>query len=121
MNEEMNPQSGDDFETRINRLRGHVTGSAGVEGRAGRAEVQRTGLALAGRVGTEFVAALGVGIGIGLLLDHWLETKPWLMIVFTLLGSMAGFLSIYGLAGGYKYSAGYGGKDKRTSDDTGKD
>ena len=121
MSEEKNPQSGDDFETRINRLRGHNTGAAGVEGRGGRGEVQRTGLALAGRVGTEFVAALGVGISIGLLLDRWLDTKPWLMIVFTLLGSMAGFLSIYRLAGSYKYSAGYGVKDEKTSDDTGKD
>ena len=121
MNEEKNPQSGDDLEARINRLRGPDTGAVGVEDGAGQGEVQRTGLALAGRVGTEFVATLGVGISIGLLLDRWLDTKPWLMIVFTLLGSMAGFLSIHRLAGGYKYSAGYGGKGGKTSDNTGKD
>jgi ATP synthase protein I len=81
-------------------------------------------MALAGRVGTEMIATLGVGIGIGLLLDRWLDTKPWLMIVFTLLGSMAGFLSIFRLASGSKYSAGYsppGGKGGKSGIDAGKD
>jgi ATP synthase protein I len=124
VNEEKNPQSEDDLEARINRLRGHDAGSIGVEDGIGRNETQRSGMALAGRVGTEMIASLGVGIGIGLLLDRWLDTKPWLMIVFTLLGSMAGFLSIYRLASGYKYSAGYsppGGKGGKSGIDAGKD
>ena len=36
-----------------------------------------------------------VGVAIGLLLDNWLETKPWLMIVFFLLGSAAGFFEYF--------------------------
>ena len=43
------------------------------------------GLGMALKVGVEFVSAVGVGVAIGLLLDYWLETKPWLMIVFFLL------------------------------------
>ena len=60
----------------------------------------------AGREDPE-VSAVGVGVGIGLLLDYWLETKPWLMVVFFLLGSAAGFLNIFRTMSGYGYAAGY--------------
>ncbi len=68
------------------------------------------GLALALKIGVEFVSAVGVGVGIGLLLDYWLETKPWLMVVFFLLGSAAGFLNIFRTMSGYGYAAGYSAK-----------
>lgn len=41
-------------------------------------------------VGIEFVGAVIVGAIIGLLLDKWLNTAPWLMIVFLVLGFAAG-------------------------------
>ncbi|MGN6375945.1 MAG: AtpZ/AtpI family protein [Sphingomonas sp.] len=41
-------------------------------------------------VGIEFVGAVLVGALIGFLLDQWLGTTPWLMIVFLLLGFGAG-------------------------------
>ncbi|WNO54654.1 AtpZ/AtpI family protein [Stakelama saccharophila] len=41
-------------------------------------------------VGIEFVGAVIVGAVIGLLLDKWLNTAPWLMIVFLALGFAAG-------------------------------
>lgn len=41
-------------------------------------------------VGIEFVGAVLVGAMIGLLLDKWLNTAPWLMIVFLVLGFGAG-------------------------------
>ena len=70
-----------------------------------------SGLGMALKVGVEFVSAVGVGVAIGLLLDYWLETKPWLMIVFFLLGSAAGFLNIFRAMSGYGYAAGYSAKD----------
>ena len=69
-----------------------------------------SGLGMALKVGVEFVSAVGVGVAIGLLLDYWLETKPWLMIVFFLLGSAAGFLNIFRAMSGYGYAAGYSAK-----------
>lgn len=36
------------------------------------------------------VATLAVGGTIGYFLDHWLHTKPYLMLVFGLLGFFAG-------------------------------
>jgi len=47
------------------------------------------------RVAVELTAALVVGGGIGYVLDRWLGTQPWLMIVFFMIGAAAGFLTIY--------------------------
>jgi len=34
------------------------------------------------KLGTELVAAVGVGTIIGFILDSWFGTKPWLIIIF---------------------------------------
>ena len=39
---------------------------------------------------TELVAGIGIGFGIGFGLDHLFGTLPWLMLIFTLLGFVAG-------------------------------
>ena len=46
------------------------------------------------KLGTELVAAVGVGTIIGFILDSWFGTKPWLIIVFFFLGSAAGILNV---------------------------
>ena len=46
------------------------------------------------KLGTELVAAVGVGTIIGFILDSWFDTKPWLMIIFFFLGSAAGMLNV---------------------------
>lgn len=50
---------------------------------------------LLGTVGVQLVVSVLVGLGIGLALDRWLGTKPWLMVLFILFGVAAGFLNIY--------------------------
>jgi len=50
------------------------------------------------RIAVELVSALAVGVGIGLLLDHWLGTKPWMMILFFILGVGAGFTNLIRVA-----------------------
>lgn len=45
---------------------------------------------LAWRMVIELVAGLGIGFGIGYGLDFLLGTTPWLMVVFVLLGFVAG-------------------------------
>ncbi len=52
------------------------------------------GLGLALRLGVEFVAAVGVGAGIGYYLDRWLDTGPWLLLVFFLFGAATGFRNV---------------------------
>jgi len=74
----------------------------------------RQGIAFAFRLGTELVASLVVGVGLGMLLDYWLDTKPWFLIVFFLLGAGSGITSVYRAASGLDISVGYankGGKD----------
>lgn len=46
------------------------------------------------RIAVDLVAGIVVGIGMGLALDHWLGTKPWLLVVFTLFGFAAGVLNV---------------------------
>ena len=47
------------------------------------------------KISTELVAALIVGVGIGLIVDKYLGTKPFGLIIFFILGAFAGFLNIY--------------------------
>ena len=47
------------------------------------------------KLGTELVAAVGVGTIIGFILDSWFGTKPWLIIIFFFLGAAAGILNVF--------------------------
>ena len=46
------------------------------------------------KLGTELIAAVGVGTIIGFILDSWFDTKPWLIIIFFFLGTAAGILNV---------------------------
>ena len=56
-------------------------------------------LGLGLRIGVELVAALVVGVGIGWLLDRWLDTQPWFFLLFFVLGAAAGVLNVYRVIG----------------------
>ncbi|MCP5104742.1 MAG: AtpZ/AtpI family protein [bacterium] len=45
-------------------------------------------------VGMMFPASIAVGVAIGYLLDKWLNTSPYLLIIFTLYGIAAGFMNL---------------------------
>ena len=47
------------------------------------------------KISTELVAALIIGVGIGLLVDNYLGTKPIGLIIFFIFGAFAGFLNVY--------------------------
>ncbi len=51
------------------------------------------------RFAVEIVITTVVGSAIGWQLDHWLGTKPWLLLLFMLLGLAAGFLSLFRAVG----------------------
>jgi ATP synthase protein I len=59
------------------------------------------------KIGIELVSALAVGVGIGLLLDSWLGTGPWMLLLFFVLGAAAGILNVYRTMSGYGYAVGY--------------
>lgn len=47
------------------------------------------------RLATEMAAALAVGAVIGWFLDKWLGTRPWLLLLFLVLGMAAGTMNAY--------------------------
>ena len=51
-------------------------------------------LGMAFKISTEFVAAVVVGSTIGFILDSWFDTKPWLIIIFFIIGVTAGILNV---------------------------
>src|ERR1700722_2617210 len=69
-------------------------------------------LAMAWRIGLELVVAVAVGTALGWVIDRWLGTRPWGMIVLFFLGVAAGMLSVYRAVAGMSGAVGYRhGKD----------
>ena len=52
-------------------------------------------LAFLSSVGITMVAATFVGLAMGYYLDKWLETDPWMTLIFLFLGIVSGFRNIY--------------------------
>lgn len=77
----------DDFDARLKRARESE--------RRDEANPKSSLLGLAFRLVTELVAGVVVGAFIGWLLDRWLGTAPWLLIVFFALGTAAGFMNVF--------------------------
>ena len=48
-----------------------------------------------GTIGIHLVVSTFVGLIIGYYLDKYLDTKPWLLLIFLLLGIAAGFKNLY--------------------------
>jgi ATP synthase protein I len=86
---EPTPPNLDDLEQRLKKARPEP-----VEERAGEVDRPRA-MGLAFRVSVELVSALAVSVGIGWLIDRWLGTGPWAMVVMFFFGSAAGMLNVY--------------------------
>ena len=46
------------------------------------------------RLVTDLVVGVLSGVGIGWLLDYWLGTKPWFLLIFMPLGMIAGIVNV---------------------------
>jgi len=82
----------DDLASRIAHARRGQAAEAGSGGSAAARDM--TGLARGMRIGTEFVAAILVGTGIGYAIDRLAGTAPWAMLAFLMLGFAAGILNV---------------------------
>ena len=51
-------------------------------------------IGVAFKMSTELVSAVAVGTIIGFILDTWFDTKPWLIIIFFLVGAVAGIMNV---------------------------
>ncbi len=97
------PKALDDLDARLRAAQSRHKGQTATSEGATRGSA----LSLAFRIGVELVAALMVGVGIGYFLDLWLGTKPWLMLVFFILGSAAGIMNVFRVMGGMGGAVGY--------------
>ncbi len=65
------------------------------------------------RISVDLVSGLVVGVFIGWLLDRWLGTGPWLLILFFILGSAAGIRNVFKTAEELNASAAEKSKQRR--------
>jgi ATP synthase protein I len=110
------PPNLDDLERRLKKARPEP-----VETGADAADRPRA-MGLAFRVSVELVSALAVSVGVGWLIDRWLGTGPWAMVVMFFFGAAAGILNVYraveGLGFG-RWSKGPAGGDRTKEEDRG--
>ena len=106
MTDDRPPPSLEEIEARLRTARrtaGSDASEAGHGTDGGRDRAMGAGV----RIGVELVAGVLVGVGSGLLIDNWLGTGPWGLIVMFFLGSAAGFLNVYRATTGEGYAVGY--------------
>ena len=77
-----------DLDGRLKRARGAAPAGPGPA-------LPRSGPAMAFGLAAEMVSALVVGGAVGWFLDRWFDTWPWLLLLFLLLGAVAGMLNAY--------------------------
>ena len=94
---------GDGVEERVRRqsrllrekiARAQGAHSAGLAEPASKSAGDMSGMGRALRLGSEFIAAILVGAIAGFLLDQWLKTSPWILLVMVLIGFAAGVRNV---------------------------
>ena len=83
----------DDFDARLAKARHARLGPKAAK--EDETDSSKAGVSQAFRIGIDLLSALMVGTFIGWFLDDWLDTKPWFLIIFILLGGAAGMLNLY--------------------------
>ena len=83
----------EDFKTRLKIAKSKIKNQV-------QSDIEKKGsfMGSAFKLGTELVAAVAVGTIIGFILDSWVDTKPWLIIIFFFLGAVAGMLNVIRVA-----------------------
>ena len=56
---------------------------------------QKKGASFGFKISTEIIAALVVGVVIGIIVDNYFNSQPFGLIIFFILGALAGFLNVY--------------------------
>ncbi|MGY9025443.1 MAG: AtpZ/AtpI family protein [Candidatus Pelagibacterales bacterium] len=80
-----------DLEKKINTAKERIRGK-------NNPDIQPSPLGQVMKLIVEIVAAMAIGIGIGLILDNYFNTRPLFIIIFFLLGSFAGILNVFRVA-----------------------
>ena len=83
----------DDFKTRLKIAKSKIKKQL-----SSKDEKKGSFMGSAFKLGTELVASVGVGTIIGFILDNWFGTKPWFIIIFFIIGAIAGMLNVIRVA-----------------------
>lgn len=79
------------FDAQLKAARGR---NPSPESRSDAASQDRSGMAAGMRLSAELISGVLLGLAIGWGLDRWLGTGPWLLLVFMILGTVAGILNV---------------------------
>ena len=79
-----------DFKTRLKIAKEKLKNSSKITN----SDRNSSSMGSAFKLSTDLVAHVAVGTIIGFILDSWVDTKPWLMIIFFFLGAAAGMLNV---------------------------
>lgn len=66
-----------------------------------------------GSIGLQMGLSVAIGLVIGLALDRYLGTTPWMALIFLILGVIAGFLALFRLVKEIQKGEGAQGEGKR--------
>ena len=113
------PPSLKDLQGRLEAARSRHQKGRG-EGAQGKSPVSGSGLGFGLRIAMDLLAGLAIGVGLGLVLDNWLNTAPLMFVIFFFLGAAAGMLNVYRVASGRGFAVGYG-KETGGDDEPGED
>lgn len=88
------------LQARLETLKAELGAAEDKEDQAARARPNQDGGAIGKglRAGSELLAGILVGCGIGYVLDRQLGTAPWFLIIFMMFGMIAGFWNVYRLS-----------------------
>ena len=88
------------LDRRLSKLQGDRKTAAQQSGRENETTAgNASGMAIGFRLSSELVAGVLVGAVLGWACDHFLPTKPWGLIVFVLVGFVAGVINVMRAAG----------------------
>jgi ATP synthase protein I len=88
------------LDRRLSKLKGDRRTDAQQSGRENETTAgNASGMAIGFRLSSELVAGVLVGAVLGWACDHVLPTKPWGLIVFVLVGFVAGVINVMRAAG----------------------
>jgi ATP synthase protein I len=95
------PDGRDDLDRRSRALEAALAARKPAAGDGGtrHATGGMAGFGQALKLSSEFIAGIAVGVGIGWLIDRVAGTSPWGLIIFLLLGFVAGVLNVLRSAG----------------------
>jgi len=93
------PDASDNLDDRLDTLDEKLGNRRKMDAGAKSKTSDSSGYGNAMRMSSEFISAILVGAGLGYFIDWLVGTSPWALIVFMLLGFVAGVLSVLRSAG----------------------